>query len=421
MNLNKTKINLEIKIELNNLIFIIQNNQTNDIAKIELYDNKYLKNYDYDVNNLTVCHLEIELYDTKCILEYIQHDINVLNGFLNNEYGTINESLNKSYTIYLENLLFLKEHIKIEPIKHNPTFRITNGIDYFDYQIHVEYNTVDDFLKEFKHNSTMTDIYTVFSDCDDLKIYDVINDKFINVNDYQQYINIVENYLSTVYDDLNDIIFFLNVTTSSYIKGLYLVYCILKTKQLLDNNDYPKFSIKYDNDDGYYHIIVKPDEINNDFLKNNPHKLFKSFHENLNNLHLFNIYDENDKIINNFDEIQISIKQIIERLCVTNKPLNDDYVNGLYIILDIINAKQKFNNSNNSSNEQNSYYDVGGIEVKEFCKAKLTHEQLIGAYLWNIIKYSSRFNHKHKNDRNLEEANKILNYSQYLVDELKNN
>jgi hypothetical protein len=41
-----------------------------------------------------------------------------------------------------------------------------------------------------------------------------------------------------------------------------------------------------------------------------------------------------------------------------------------------------------------NYYDVGGIETIDYIKAKLTPEQYKGYLLGNILKYSSRLNHK---------------------------
>lgn len=57
------------------------------------------------------------------------------------------------------------------------------------------------------------------------------------------------------------------------------------------------------------------------------------------------------------------------------------------------------------------YYDAGGIGVIEYIKAKLTKEQYIGFLLGNILKYSSRLQHKGdaKND-----SKKLAVYSKWL-------
>lgn len=50
------------------------------------------------------------------------------------------------------------------------------------------------------------------------------------------------------------------------------------------------------------------------------------------------------------------------------------------------------------------YYDIGGIEVQDIIKAKLTAEQYRGFCLGNIIKYTCRANHKGQFDRDMEKA-----------------
>ena len=47
-----------------------------------------------------------------------------------------------------------------------------------------------------------------------------------------------------------------------------------------------------------------------------------------------------------------------------------------------------------SVDKKSSYYDVGGVEVIDVMKAKLTPEQYQGYLLGNVIKYSLRMNHK---------------------------
>ena len=60
---------------------------------------------------------------------------------------------------------------------------------------------------------------------------------------------------------------------------------------------------------------------------------------------------------------------------------------------------------------QASYYDIGGIEVIDIIKAKLTPEQYEGWLLGNLIKYSCRANWKGVFKRDIE---KINNYSKWL-------
>jgi hypothetical protein len=58
-----------------------------------------------------------------------------------------------------------------------------------------------------------------------------------------------------------------------------------------------------------------------------------------------------------------------------------------------------------------SYYAVGGIEVIDYIKAKLTDEQYKGYLLGNIIKYSGRLNWK---GYDKEDTHKLAEYSQWL-------
>ena len=51
---------------------------------------------------------------------------------------------------------------------------------------------------------------------------------------------------------------------------------------------------------------------------------------------------------------------------------------------------------------KSTYYDVGGIEVLDVIKAKLTPEQYQGYLLGNLIKYALRLNHKGEAQRDAE-------------------
>ena len=60
---------------------------------------------------------------------------------------------------------------------------------------------------------------------------------------------------------------------------------------------------------------------------------------------------------------------------------------------------------NGAVDPKSNYYDAGGIETINILKAKLTHEQLKGWLLGNIIKYSTRANFKDQFDRDIEKIN----------------
>lgn len=66
-----------------------------------------------------------------------------------------------------------------------------------------------------------------------------------------------------------------------------------------------------------------------------------------------------------------------------------------------------------AKDEKSSYYDVGGIEVLEIIKAKLTEEQFLGYLLGNSLKYLTRCNWKGNFERDLEKAK---NYTAWAYD-----
>jgi hypothetical protein len=72
-----------------------------------------------------------------------------------------------------------------------------------------------------------------------------------------------------------------------------------------------------------------------------------------------------------------------------------------------------------SRDSKSSYYDVGGIEVMDIIKAKLTPEQYRGYLLGNVIKYSTRMMHKQP-DAPQRDAEKAAYYANWLRDELAN-
>lgn len=61
--------------------------------------------------------------------------------------------------------------------------------------------------------------------------------------------------------------------------------------------------------------------------------------------------------------------------------------------------------------KKSGYYDIGGIEVIDVIKAKLTPEQYQGYLLGNIIKYSLRMNWKEDFSK---DAGKCHIYAQWL-------
>jgi len=67
-----------------------------------------------------------------------------------------------------------------------------------------------------------------------------------------------------------------------------------------------------------------------------------------------------------------------------------------------------------SRDKSSSYYDVGGIEVLDVIKAKLTPEQYQGYLLGNSIKYTLRCNYKGSRRRDLEKA---ANYAKWAGEE----
>jgi hypothetical protein len=64
-----------------------------------------------------------------------------------------------------------------------------------------------------------------------------------------------------------------------------------------------------------------------------------------------------------------------------------------------------------SRDKNSTYYDVGGIEVLDVIKAKLTSEQYIGYLLGNAIKYTCRANFKGSMARDIEKA---ANYTKWI-------
>jgi len=62
----------------------------------------------------------------------------------------------------------------------------------------------------------------------------------------------------------------------------------------------------------------------------------------------------------------------------------------------------------------NDYYQVGGIEVIDYIKAKLTPEQYKGYLLGNIYKYSGRCQYKNEYQKDII---KLAQYTNWLLKE----
>ena len=66
-----------------------------------------------------------------------------------------------------------------------------------------------------------------------------------------------------------------------------------------------------------------------------------------------------------------------------------------------------------SVDDKSSYYDVGGIEVIDIIKAKLSTEGFTGYLQGNIIKYACRAGHKPNCFK--RDIEKIITYSKMLI------
>ena len=63
------------------------------------------------------------------------------------------------------------------------------------------------------------------------------------------------------------------------------------------------------------------------------------------------------------------------------------------------------------------YQGTDGIDVIEFCRQQFTHEELVGALKFNIIKYATRIGRK---NQDIEDAEKIGVYQRRLSEVLNN-
>ncbi|PMC20507.1 hypothetical protein CJ235_02210 [Staphylococcus pettenkoferi] len=63
----------------------------------------------------------------------------------------------------------------------------------------------------------------------------------------------------------------------------------------------------------------------------------------------------------------------------------------------------------------NHYQGTDGIDVIEFCRQQFTHDELVGALKFNIIKYTTRLGRK---ENDLEDLNKIGVYQRRLSEVL---
>lgn len=61
------------------------------------------------------------------------------------------------------------------------------------------------------------------------------------------------------------------------------------------------------------------------------------------------------------------------------------------------------------------YQGTDGIDVIEFCRQQFTHEELVGALKFNIIKYATRIGRK---NQDVEDVEKIGDYQRRLKEVL---
>lgn len=60
--------------------------------------------------------------------------------------------------------------------------------------------------------------------------------------------------------------------------------------------------------------------------------------------------------------------------------------------------------------KENSYYDVGGIEVIDYIKAKMSRDEYKGFLKGNVLKYISRSGHKDDAVKDLKKAHEYLGW-----------
>lgn len=63
-----------------------------------------------------------------------------------------------------------------------------------------------------------------------------------------------------------------------------------------------------------------------------------------------------------------------------------------------------------------SYYDKGGVSVKDIWTGKLTHEELCGLYKGNVIKYICRAGIKNPTQE-IDDLKKAKQYLEWLIEE----
>ena len=64
--------------------------------------------------------------------------------------------------------------------------------------------------------------------------------------------------------------------------------------------------------------------------------------------------------------------------------------------------------------KENSYYDVGGIEVIDYIKAKMSRDEYKGFLKGNVLKYISRSGYK---DDAVKDLKKAYEYLGWLIEE----
>ena len=75
-------------------------------------------------------------------------------------------------------------------------------------------------------------------------------------------------------------------------------------------------------------------------------------------------------------------------------------------------SKDAFETASQRNRKATNYYDVGGIEVIDYIKAKLTPEQYRGYLLGNIYKYSGRCQYKGEYEKDIV---KLQEYTDWLL------
>lgn len=105
------------------------------------------------------------------------------------------------------------------------------------------------------------------------------------------------------------------------------------------------------------------------------------------------------------------------KLCWEVYPLRDSkwyHIDRILLDFDLVENSEKAEISESLTKDNvnsPSHYTQGGIETIDFIEAKLTREELIGAYKYNVLKYAARSNLKNGE----EDLRKMNYYSNRLI------